>query len=323
MKKLLTLLTAFLIAVLMLPMSSCDTEPAGNVQPVTGQARVGSQSIAEIVINSPVHTLLEAAVIRAGYAATLSGAGDFTVFAPTDDAFRAAGLGDVNAINNAPIATLQRILGYHVIAGNRFFADLFPEVEVAYTPLITTQFYVTRQGMNVSVNGIPVAQGNIYANNGVVHVINSVLLPPAGNIVEVAASNPNLTYLVAAVQRASQGSVDVQRVLGTTPLLTVFAPTNQAFMDAGFPTIESIRAADPATLTTILTYHVLGQQVFANNVPNNANVPTLNGGTVRTTVAGRGVQVQGRSNNQPSNVVIANVNTLNGVVHVIDRVLLP
>lgn len=322
MKYASNLIKAAFLSVLLLPMSGCQNEPAGDVRP-TGAARIGSQSIADIVINSPVHNLLEAAVIRAGFAGALSGGGDFTVFAPTDDAFRAAGFGDVNAINNAPIATLQRILGYHVIGGNRFFADLFPEVEVGYTPLITTQFFVTRRGASVNVNGIPVAQGNLYATNGVIHVINSVLLPPAGNIVEVAASNPNLTYLVAAVQRASQGSVDVQRVLATTPLLTVFAPTNQAFMDAGFPTIESIRAANPGVLTNILTYHVLGQQVFSNNVPNNANVPTVQGGTVRTTTNGGGVQVQGRGNNVASNVVAANVNTLNGVVHVIDRVLLP
>lgn len=322
MKKITNLLWAALASIALLPMNACQNEPAATVKP-TGAARIGSQSIAEIVINSPVHNLLEAAVIRAGFAGTLSGGGDFTVFAPTDDAFRAAGFPDVNAINSAPIPALQRVLGYHVIAGNRFFAELFPEVEVAYTPLITTRFYVTRRGENVSVNGIPVTQGNLYASNGVIHVVNSVLLPPAGNIVEVAASNPNLTYLVAAVQRASQGSVDVQRVLGTTPLLTVFAPTNQAFIEAGFPTIESIRAANPAVLTTILTYHVLGQQVFSPNVPNNANVPTVQGGTVRTTVSGGGVQVQGRGNTTPSNVVIANVNTLNGVVHVIDRVLLP
>ncbi|WP_019989868.1 fasciclin domain-containing protein [Rudanella lutea] len=324
MKKTFTFVIAIVFTGLLLPLSSCEREPAADLRPTRqGAARVGTQSLAEIVINSPVHTLLEAAVIRAGLAGTLSNPGDFTVFAPTDDAFRAAGFPNEAAINSAPIPALRRILGYHVIPGNRFFSDIFPEVEVGFNTLISPQFHVTRRGMGVTVNGIPVAQADVLASNGVIHILNSVLLPPAGNIVEVAAGNPNLTYLVAAVQRASQGSVDVQRVLGTTPLLTVFAPTNQAFIDAGFATIDAIRAADPAVLTNILTYHVLGQQVYSPNVPNNADVPTLNGATLRTTVSGSGVQVKGRSNAMASNVVIANVPTLNGVVHVIDRVLLP
>lgn len=316
-------------ALLLLALSGCQNQ-ADAPQPIrqNGAARVVTgQTATQIVVNSPVHTLLEAAVIRAGLADALSG-GTLTLFAPTDDAFRRAGFADENAIRNASVPALTRILLYHVIGGNSFESQFIPEAQVGFQTLQGEEFLITRAGGAVSVNGIAVTQADLIATNGVVHVIDRVLMPPMGNVVETAVGNPSLTYLVAAVVRASQGSVDVVRFLGTTPRLTVFAPTNQAFIDAGFPTIASIQAADPAVLTRILTYHVVAvpqfRQFFSANLVNGA-VPTVQGGTVMIGLGSgpTGVTVKGVSNAMPSNVVIPDVNTLNGVVHVIDRVLLP
>jgi transforming growth factor-beta-induced protein len=314
---------------LLLALSGCQNQ-IDAPQPVrqNASARVlTGQTAAQIVINSPVHTLLEAAVIRAGLADALSG-GTLTLFAPTDDAFRRAGFADENAIRNASVQTLTRILLYHVIGGNSFESQFIPEAQVGFKTLQGDEFLITRAGGDVSVNGIRVTQADLIATNGVVHVIDRVLMPTMGNVVETALANPNLTYLVAAVVRATQGPVDVMRFLGTTPRLTVFAPTNQAFIDAGFPTIASIQAADPDVLTRILTYHVVAvpqfRQFFSANLVNGA-VPTVQGGNVTIALGSgpAGVTVKGVGNSTPSNVVIPDVNTINGVVHVIDRVLLP
>ncbi|RIV23911.1 fasciclin domain-containing protein [Fibrisoma montanum] len=308
---------------------SCQDQLAEGPQPASRKgARVGVEtgvSATQIVVNSADHTLLEAAVIRAGLANALS-TGTLTLFAPTDAAFQRAGFADVNAINSADINVLTRILLYHVIGGWSFEAELFPMRQTGFTTLQGGQFLVTRSNTGVSVNGIRVTQGNLFATNGVVHVIDRVLMPPMGNVVETAIANPNLSYLVAAVLRASQGPVNVLQVLGTTPNLTVFAPTNQAFINAGFPTIQSIQTADPAVLTKILTYHVVAvpqfSQFFSANLASG-NVPTIQGGNVGVTVSGGGVTVKGFSNPSASNVVIPDVATINGVVHVIDQVLLP
>jgi len=167
-----------------------------------------------------------------------------------------------------------------------------------------------------------VTTADINASNGVVHVINKVLMPPSQNIVQLAQGNTNLSYLVAAVTRASQGSTNVAQVLSNTNPLTVFAPNNQAFIDAGFATTDAIMAADPATLTSILTYHVIGARVFSSDLTEGAMPTTVNGGKVTITLSG-GAKVKGNGNTTASNITAVDIMATNGVVHVIDRVLLP
>ena len=274
-----------------------------------------TKSITDLVVANPNLSLLKAAVVRAGLAPALA-TGNLTVFAPTNAAFQAAGFADENAINNADLNTLKTILLYHVIGTERFFSDRLSERLTGYPTLQGGQVYVVREQRGVFANGISVSQANVRAANGVVHVIDRVLMPAAGNTVEVAINNPNLSYLVAAVQRAGL----VQTL--ATGTFTVFAPTNAAFQAAGFPTIASIQAADPATLTKILTYHVVHERAFAASLRTD-NLPTVQGTEVFVTATPGRVTVKGKSNTSPSTVVAADVNTLNGVVHVIDQVLLP
>ena len=122
--------------------------------------------------------------------------------------------------------------------------------------------------------------------------------------------------------RASQGSTNVAAVLSGAGPFTVFAPTNQAFINAGFTTIASINAADPNNLTAILTYHVIGARVFSSDLLNNSMPATVNGGTVKITLTG-GPKVKGNSNATGSNIILTDILATNGVVHVIDQVLLP
>lgn len=280
------------------------------------------KSIATLVTETPNLSLLKTAVVRAGLVETLSGNGTFTVFAPTNEAFAAAGLGTEAAINAVPVETLKSILLYHVLS-QKYPAASIPNGTTELTTASSVKTYVTKKSAGVYVNGSAmVTTADINASNGVVHVINKVLMPPSQNIVQLAQANTNLSYLVAAVTRASQGSTNVAQVLSTTNPLTVFAPTNQAFIDAGFATTDAIMAADPATLTSILTYHVIGVRVFSSDLTENAMPTTLNGGKVTITLTG-GAKVKGNGNTTASNITAVDIMATNGVVHVIDRVLLP
>lgn len=279
-----------------------------------------SKTITQTVVDGADFTLLEAAVVRAGLADALA-KGSLTVFAPTDAAFKAAGFADVAAINNTPVATLQAVLQYHVI-GSKVTASAIANADNQATTMLSNQTaYITKNASGVSINGATVTQADLLASNGVIHVIDAVLLPTTLNIVGLASANANLSYLVAAVTRAGSGVVNA--LSGAGPL-TVFAPTNSAFIAAGFPTIASIQAADPTVLANILTYHVVAARAFSTNLTNGAALTTVQTGKVTVNITGKTVSVTGKSNGtNASNVTIANLLASNGVVHVIDRVLLP
>jgi uncharacterized surface protein with fasciclin (FAS1) repeats len=278
------------------------------------------QSVTDIVLTNNDFTLLRAAVQRAGLADALR-TGTLTVFAPNDAAFRAAGFADVAAINAVPVNALTSILQYHVL-GTTTPASAIPTADnTAANTLGGVPLYITRNAAGVSVNGVRVTTPDLAASNGVIHVIERVLLPPAGNLVQVAQGDPNFSLLVAAVLRASQGSTNVAQILTGAGPLTVFAPTNAAFQAAGFANAAAINAADPAALTRILTYHVVPARVFSTNLAAG-NVATAQGGNV--TIGLNPVTVRGNGNGgTASNVTQANLMATNGVVHVIDRVLLP
>jgi uncharacterized surface protein with fasciclin (FAS1) repeats len=260
--------------------------------------------------------LLSFAIARAGLANELNDPKfAYTLFAPTDEAFAAIGLGTKDAISNVPIEKLKAILLYHVL-GSKVLAAQVPSTYTELTMLNNLKSYIIRNGNNVYINGTPVVSADIAAKNGVVHAIDRVLLPPAGNIVEVAAANPNFTYLVAAVQTA--GLVDA--LSGAGPL-TVFAPTNQAFIDAGFPTIASIEAAPASALIPILTYHVVAGRTFSSDLMNGQMLNMLSGGMTTISLT-NGAQIDG-ANSAPSNIIQTDVMATNGVIHAINRVLLP
>ncbi|MES1214501.1 MAG: fasciclin domain-containing protein [Bacteroidota bacterium] len=280
------------------------------------------KTITEIVESSPDYKLLKAALVKTELTDALDAPGALTVFAPDDKAFAAAGFPDEASIQAAPTDVLKAILLYHVV-GSKITASQVPVADnTPVTTLNGKDVYVTKKDGKVSVNGANVVNADIKASNGVIHGIDKVLIPASGNIVELAQSNPNFTYLVAAVLRASTGATNVAALLTGDGPLTVFAPTNQAFINAGFATIESINAANPDDLTAILAYHVIGARVFSSNLVDGSTPATLNGGTVTIELAG-GAKVKGNSNTTASNIVTADLVATNGVVHVIDQVLLP
>lgn len=282
----------------------------------------GDQTITDIVVSNNSFSLLETALVQAGLTGVLDGNGPFTVFAPNNEAFVAAGLDTEAKIKAVPVETLKQILLYHVVGQRVPSSGIASASNSPVKTAADLDVFVTKNAAGVFVNGASVVQADVVARNGVIHVINTVLMPPMGNIVQVAQGNPNFSMLVAAVLRASQGSTNVAQVLSGQGPLTVFAPTNQAFMNAGFADVAAIQAADPAVLTSILTYHVVGARVFSSDLAEGARPATVNGGTLTISLAG-GAKVKGNKNTTASMISPANMVTTNGVIHVVDQVLLP
>ena len=271
-------------------------------------------TVVDIIVNSTEHDTLEAAVVAAELADDLSGPGPFTVFAPTDAAFAALPSGTIETLLTDPTGTLAQILLYHVVSGQALSTDLSDGQTI--TTLLGEDITVTI-GMNgVMINNATVVVADITATNGVVHVIDAILLPPAPQptptVVDVIVNSDVHNTLEAAVVAAGL----VETLSGTGPF-TVFAPTDNAFASLPAGTVETLLADPTGTLTQILLYHVVGAQALSTNLTNGQTVATLQGQTVTVTINADGVFI----NN--AQVTVADIVTDNGVIHVIDAVLLP
>lgn len=264
-------------------------------------------------------SVLTVALARTGLLNTLMKLDEeFTLFAPTDAAFAAAGI-SVEDVTKLPKDAVASILLYHVISGE------IPSGSVPASAAVTTlngkRVFVRKSGNNVFVNLSKVTQADVQAKNGIVHVIDKVLMPPTQSIVDVVVNNPNFSLLKAAVLRASQGSTNVAALLSGDGPFTVFAPTDAAFTAAGL-TASVINAAEPNSLTPVLGYHVISGAVFSIDLADGITPSMLLSGTTTITLNG-GAKIKGNGNSSASNITVTDILTTNGVIHVIDQVLLP
>lgn len=278
------------------------------------------KTIVDLVVENPDFSILEAAVLHAGIADDLK-SDKITVFAPDNEAFKTIGIeseADIKALDKNTVAA---ILKYHVIPSLVPSSGIATANNTEITMLDGGKAFVTKNSKGVSVNGASVTTADLKAGNGaIVHVIDAVILNESRNIVEVAQAYPDLSFLVAAVLRANQGSTKVVDILSSAGPFTVFAPTNDAFKAAGFATEAAIAQADPNVLANILTYHVIAARVYSTNL-TTGTVATAQGSNV--TISASAGTVKGTSNPTPANIVGVNIPASNGVVHVINAVLLP
>lgn len=272
-------------------------------------------TIADIVNTNTNFSTLKAAVEKAGISSALS-SGTLTVFAPDNAAFEAAGI-TASTLQSLTAAQVADILSYHVLPVVVKSSDV--PVSDAVVSLQGKKVFASRNANGVFVNGIKVKSADISASNGVIHAIENVLIPPTQTIQQIAAGNPNLSLLVAAVSKAG-----LLNAIGADGKLTVFAPTNAAFNAAGFNSSADINAASTSLITTVVSYHILGTNVFASDLVNGATATTLQGGTLTIGLTPPSVKIT-TSTNPVSNINLDGVNIVatNGVVHLINRVLLP
>ncbi len=288
---------------------SCSDEDDDNNQPT-------KSTIVDVAKTNPNFTSLVQALTITGLDKALeNGAASFTVFAPTNQAFADLLVElELSSLNDVPKETLSSILLYHVLDGSKMASTI---TSGYYSTLSAGPSANTYLSLNIDMttttinNRSKITGTDVVADNGVIHVIDKVLLPQS--IVDVAVTNPTFTILVAALAKADL----VETLKGDGPF-TVFAPTDAAFTalftELGVAGIADLSKED---LTPILLAHVVAGNVTSGQL-SNGEVETLNTDKKVMIDISDGVKVNGTSN-----VVLADVQGSNGVVHVIDKVILP
>ncbi|MFL2940630.1 MAG: fasciclin domain-containing protein, partial [Candidatus Poseidoniales archaeon] len=280
-----------------------------------------------------IHTSLVAAIAKANLTETLKGEGPFTVFAPSDAAFEDAGIN----LDDFDAETLANILTYHVVSGKVMSTDLSNGMIATALNGGTLAFSIFEG--NVSVNGAKVILADVPVSNGVIHVIDKVMIPPAGEICyDMETHTVDVSKTAETCEKSWIPSVDIPTTAAATTVhsslvaalvkanlvdtlkgegpFTVFAPTDEAFAAAGinlddYDTDEKITA-----LAGILTYHVVSGKVMSTDLTDGMEATALSGDILKFAV-GDAVLVN------DATVIIADVPVSNGVIHVIDKVLMP
>lgn len=271
-----------------------------------------SETIVDIAASDENFSTLVTALELAGLDAALQGEGPFTVFAPTNDAFNALPEGALESLV-ADTEALTDVLLYHVTEGEAMAADVVELDGKKVETLLGQYLDVALEGEAVMVDEAQVVVTDIKASNGVIHVIDSVLVPETRSIVDIAVEDGRFTTLVAALEAAGL----VEALQGEGPF-TVFAPTDDAFAALPEGTVEGL-LADSDALTQVLLYHVVEGKVMAVQVIDldGEQVETLSGESLSVMIDGETVKIN------EALVIIPDIEASNGVIHVIDSVLVP
>ena len=319
MKNLFKIIPILLISLTTL--KSCNNNDDENVQDVS--------TIVNLAVDSADLTSLVAALYRANLVSALNGEGPFTVLAPTNDAFAAfLSANNFNSLEEVPVDILTKVLLNHVISGSLISTDLstgyantLATSAASQTPL---SIYVDTSN-GVRFNGVSsVSAADILAVNGVIHKVDAVIGLP--NIVTFATADPNFSTLVSALTR-SDLTTDFVGVLSTDSAtapapFTVFAPINDAFNRLLIElNLASLSEIDEPTLDVVLKYHVVGGvNVLDSSLTDNLTVSTLSG-DITADISG-GARLTD-SSGRVSDIIATNVQANNGVIHAINKVILP
>jgi uncharacterized surface protein with fasciclin (FAS1) repeats len=289
-------------------------------------------TIANIAVTNPAFSTLEAAAIQGGVAVVLSNknagdaSGNFTVFAPTNDAFARLGLVDAGSLGALNNTFLTNTLLYHVSNGNLSSTQFTAGSTSGSALQGLTRRFITR-GSDVYINGSKIVITNVSASNGTVHAIDKVMLATGANIVASAQAvagggvfkKPELTFLVAAVVKSGLAAT----LSDPNANFTIYAPTDAAFIAAGFPNVAAVSAAPAATLQAVLLNHAIGGGKFTSE-QTALTAMTAGGGMLTYSAFNNGVfTVKSAGITSPANMVIPDIKCTNGIVHIIDKVLLP
>jgi len=300
MKKIMSMLMILVLSIAMVPSFSAEGD------------------IVDIASGNEAFSVLVAALQEAELVTALQGEGPFTVFAPTDDAFvKLLGALDITAEQLLAHPQLSEVLLYHVVSGKVMSTDLSDDM-VAKT--LQGEDLMVDLSDGVKINESLVTSADLEATNGVIHVIDTVLVPESfelsvpeeKDIVDIALGNEDFSILVAALQEAGL----VETLQGEGPF-TVFAPTNEAFENLlSALDITAAELLEQPDLSKVLLYHVVSGKVMSTDLSDGLTAATVNGNSISFDLSD-GVKVN------ESMVISADLEGSNGVIHVIDTVLVP
>jgi uncharacterized surface protein with fasciclin (FAS1) repeats len=293
---------------------------AAALAPLAGDQCSGSAAVAsrpgdtkdiiDTAVGAGSFKTLAAAIGAAGLVQDLKGKGPFTVFAPTDEAFAKLPKGTLEKLLEPKNKSmLQSILAYHVVSGDVGSAQVVKLSNAATLGGQRVDVRVTDGG--VFIDNAKVTTTDIRCSNGVIHVIDTVLMPNTDDVVATAVSAGSFKTLTAAIEAAAL----VEALKGDGPF-TVFAPTDEAFAALPKGTVENLlKPENKAKLASLLKYHVVSGRVFSDVAAKGVTAATLQGHEIKTRT------VDGQVFVNDARVVKADIDAKNGVIHVIDRVL--
>lgn len=289
-------------------MSSFLSLVAGCV--ISSAAMAGD--IVDTAVGAGSFKTLAAALGAADLVDTLKGDGPFTVFAPTDEAFAKLPKGTVETLLEPENkAALTGVLTYHVVPG-KVLAKQVVGLKGAKT-VNGQRVDIKVDGSTVMVDGAKVVTTDIVCDNGVIHVIDSVILPADKTIPETAKAAGKFKTLLAAV-----GAAGLADTLGTKGPFTVFAPTDDAFAKLPKGTVETLlKPENKQKLVDILKYHVVSGRVYSEDAVAAKSAKTLQGSPIGVSVSSAGAMIN------DSKLVATDMDSSNGVIHIIDSVLMP
>lgn len=288
----------------------CSSQSYDHAQ-VTHVAWSAEKDIVDTAVAAGSFKTLAAALKAADLIDVLKGDGTFTVFAPTDEAFAALPKGTVeNLLKPENKEMLRSVLLYHVVGG-----ELNAEKVLGESTLTTVngqRVDISKKWGKAKIDGATIVKTDIGASNGVIHVIDAVIMPETKTIPEVAEEAGSFGTLLAAVKAAGLA----ETLMGEGPF-TVFAPTDEAFQALGGTVQELLKPENRGKLKSILTYHVVPGRVYASDVVKLHDAKTVNGASVEISTKGGTVMID------KATVVKTDIEAANGVIHVIDGVLIP
>ena len=322
-----------ILAIFTLILSACKPVENNVPQPTT---------LSQKLLTGSNLSLLRAAITRAGLDASLGQAGAITLFAPSDSAFIGAGYADVNAINAIPVDTLKRLLQYHILNTKLLSLSIavgsinVPQQTLAGLPIYLTKTTTTTVSSSssttavstitarTSVNGARLVQTDVEGTNGVIHVIDKVLLPPTGDIVQtltrLSAKGPDsFSLLTAAITRANLADLLQGRTINQGPF-TLFAPVDAGFTTA-YSSVSAINAAPVTKVASLINAHILLGQFFSTNLYPGRTYGTITGEYALSPLLDaknrlNSIYISSRTD-APSPTKVTDIVATNGVIHVV------
>ncbi|HLY71071.1 MAG TPA: fasciclin domain-containing protein [Puia sp.] len=296
---------------------------------------VTDPTVAQTIKNGTNLTLFNAALIRTGLDTVLNTDSMVTVFVVTDQIMGNYGLG-ATVIDTMSIGRLDTILLYHILTGEERLSTTF--INGGTGQNVSTQMasgdsvFVTYMNNVLYVNGISVPTTDVKARNGYLDVLAQPLFPPAGTILQVIQADTALSFFDSAVALTASAGNNIMALLTNGNIYTVFVPNNNAFRNAGYPSVDTV---NPNTLANFLSYHIIAGRYFTSDMnialanpllttddtTRQVTISTLPDSAIKVTL-GLSYQVEGAADSVAANLYAPNIMARNGVIHKIDRVLL-
>lgn len=290
--------------------SCSSSSSSANMTSVSPSSIGGKKDIIDTALAAGSFNTLAAALTQADLVDALKGDGPFTVFAPTDEAFAKLPSGTVEMLLKPENKDkLISILTYHVVP-----QKLDAKHVLGSDALVTLNGQrITVDADDTEIDHASIIKTDIMCSNGIIHVIDEVILPESGTVVDVAKSTGTFETLVAAL-----GAGDLAEALSGEGPFTVFAPTDEAFEKLPSGTVETLlKPENKDMLRGILLYHVVEGRVFSNDAIAAKSAHTLQGREIKITTKGKRVMIN------DAKVTSADIDASNGVIHVVNQVLIP